>query len=412
MRLHGRILEVWQDDAGPSIALLIEGARRDLRGVRADAPLRPGDLVEVDLPEGGAPPIATRVGGPVAGAWDPDGDALRWRRPGQAPGRMELLWRRQTILRAVRGYFFDEGFLEVQAPLLVKGAPPDAHLSPMRAEGGYLTTSTEYQIKRMIVGGFEKVFTLTQNYRGGDIGARHNPEFTMLEWARAFAPLEAIEADAEALVQRALAAVAPGAEHIQIRGRSVRIAGVRWERLTVREALARHLGVHVDEAFSPASLRAAAARPDLGIEERFLDDPHMVLSILLDRVTEHLGHAIPVFLREWPALMTSSAALSTASGASGALAERSELFVAGLELSDGFPSLRDPDLQSATFARELARRAEEGLPPVELDHRYLESLRQGIPPGAGMALGFDRLVMVLTGQEHIRDVLAFSWDEL
>ncbi len=416
-RLHGRILEVWQDDAGPSLALLAEGARHVLRGVRADAPLGPGDLVEIDLggDGDGAPPLATRAGGPVAGAWDPDGDALRWRRPDQTPSRMELLWRRQTVLRAVRDFFFDQGFLEVQAPLLVKGAPPDAHLSPIRAEGGYLTTSTEYQIKRMVVGGFEKIFTLTQNYRGGDIGERHNPEFTMLEWARAFAPLEAIEDDAEALVQRALAAVSPGAEHVHLRGRAVRIAGARWERLTVRDALARHLGVHVDAAFSPASLRAAAARPDLGIEERFHDDPHMVLSILLDRVSEHLGHDVPVFLREWPALMTSSAALASpsgASGASGALAERSELFIAGLEISDGFPSLRDPDLQATTFARELARRAQEGLPPVELDHRYLESLRQGIPPGAGMALGFDRLVMILTGQEHIRDVLAFAWDEL
>ncbi|WP_437513811.1 amino acid--tRNA ligase-related protein [Sorangium sp. So ce1099] len=408
-RLHGRILETWQEGALSSMALIAGAERHVVRGLRADAPLAPGDIVEVELGDGGAPAVVRRAGGPAAGAWDPGGDALRWRQPGRAPSRMALLFQRQAILRAVREYFFEQGFLEVQAPLLVKGACPDAHLSPMRAEGGYLTTSTEYQIKRMIVGGFEKVFTLTQNFRGGDVGARHNPEFTMLEWARAFAPLDAIEDDVEAFVQRALDAVSPGAEHVEVRGRAVRIAGVRWERLTVREALAQHLGVHVDPSFSAASLRAAATRPDLGVPERFLDDPPMVLSMLLDRVTEHLGHERPVFLREWPALMTSSAELSPGSAA---LALRSELFIAGMELSDGFPSLRDPEVQAAMFARENARRAQEGKAPVGLDARYVEALRQGIPPGAGMALGFDRLVMLLTGQEHIRDVLAFTWDEL
>ena len=103
--------------------------------------------------------------------------------------------------------------------------------------------------------------------------------------------------------------------------------------------------------------------------------------------------------------------LTELSPGSSAVAQRSELFIAGLELSDGFPSLRDPDLQEALFARELARREAEGMAAVELDTRYLEALRQGIPAGAGMALGFDRLVMLLTGAERIRDVLAFAWDE-
>ena len=408
-RLYGRILDVRQEGLTRTITLLVEHAPRVIRGLPSEPPLAPGDLVAIDCPGVGCSPLVTRLGGPAPGAWDPEGDALRWRRPDQAPTRMELLWQRQTILRAVRDHFYEQGFLEAQAPLLVPGACPDVHLNPMRAERGWLTTSTEYQIKRMIVGGFPRVFTLTQNFRGGDAGERHNPEFTMLEWARAFAPLEAIEDDAEAFVQRALAAVQPGVEVICYRDRAVRVAGVRWERLTVREALARYLDVEVDATFSPESLRAAASRPELGIEERFRGDPCAVISLLLDQLTDHLGNDVPVFLREWPALMTSSAALL---GDSTAVAERSELFIAGLELADGFPSLRDPGLQEALFARELARRAEEGKPAVDLDARYVEALRQGIPPGAGMALGFDRLVLLLTGQHHIRDVLAFAWDEL
>ena len=407
--VHGRVLDVRQEGGARSVTLLVEHAPRLIRGLPAEPPIAPGDLVAIDCPGPGCSPLITRVGGPAPGAWDPEGDALRWRRPDQAPTRMELLWQRQTILRAVRDHFYEQGFLEVQAPLLVSGACPDVHLDPMRADRGWLTTSTEYQIKRMIVGGFPRVFTLTQNFRGGDAGERHNPEFTMLEWARAFAPLAAIEDDAEAFVQRALAALSPGIDVIHYRDRAVRVAGVRWERLTVREALARHLDVEIDPTFSPESLRSAATRPELGIEERFRDDPYAVISLLLDRLTDHLGNDVPVFLREWPALMTSSAALEPSSPA---LAERSELFIAGLELADGFPSLRDPDLQAALFARELARRTEDGKPAVDLDTRYMEALRQGIPPGAGMALGFDRLVLLLTGQHHIRDVLAFAWDEL
>ena len=122
-----------------------------------------------------------------------------------------------------------------------------------------------------------------------------------------------------------------------------------------------------------------------------------------------LGTPVPTFLCEWPAFMTSSAALLDDAPA---LACRSELLIAGLELSDGFPSLRDPDLQARLFDRENARRRAEGRDPVALDERYLAALREGIPPGAGMALGIDRLVMILTGKEQIRDVLALAWDEL
>ncbi|WP_169796574.1 amino acid--tRNA ligase-related protein [Chondromyces crocatus] len=387
----------------------MKGETHTVQGLLGDPALAPGDLVVLDPTDSGAPPRVLRVGGPTRGAWDPEGDALRWQRSTVSPNRMKLLWKRQTILRTVREYFYDQGFLEAQTPLLARGACPDVHLSPIQAADGYLVTSTEYQIKRMIVGGFEKVFTLTQNFRGGDAGMHHNPEFTMLEWARAFSPLEAIENDAEALVKRALEALDPGAECIHYRGRTIRLSGVHWERLSVRGALSRYLRVDIDPEFSPTSIEKAASRDDLGIEVRFRNDPHAALTLLLDQLTPHLGFEAPVFLTDWPAFMTTSASLTPGSPA---LAERSELFIAGIELSDGFPSLRDPAQQEDLFARELARREEAGLPSVPLDTRYVQALHQGLPPGAGMALGFDRLAMLLTGQEHIRSILPFSWDEL
>ena len=410
--VRGRIVEAWAAGGTPTVALL-EGAERHVLALGpGQPPLEPGDLVTLSLAAAGATVVA--IHGRAGAAWDPEGDGTRWRRSSASPSRMELLWQRQTVLRAVREYFFEQGFLEVQAPLLVRGTCPDAHLDSLRVgdavhDAAYLTTSTEYQIKRLVVGGFEKVFTLTQNFRGADVGDRHNPEFTMLEWARAFASLDAIDHDAEALVRRAFRALHPGRETLSYAGREVRVDGPTWERLTLRDAFARHLGLSLDETMSPASLRAEVGRTGVSVPETFLADDHLLVSFLVDAVQGHLGAATPTFLKEWPSHMTSSAALLPGAPA---LADRSELILAGLELSDGFPSLRDAELQARLFEREHARRAEEGKAAVAIDGRYLEALRQGIPPGAGMALGVDRLVMVLTGRSHIRDVIPFAWDEL
>ena len=406
--LRGRVIDVSTTGALRSAVILAGSASHAITLAPSAPDLTPGDLVTLTLAPDGARVDALH-GRAAPGAFRHDGDALRWRRPAESPSRMDTLWSRQAILRAIRGYFFDEGFLEVQAPLLVKGACPDAHLEPLRAGAdAYLTTSTEYQLKRMIVGGFDKVFTLTQNFRGADVGGRHNPEFTMLEWARTHASLEDIERDAEALVKRAFRAIHHDTKSLRWSGHEVAI-DAPWERLTVREALARHLGIHAASDLSPASLRSEVARLRLDVPPSFLDDDAMLVSYLLDAMQPHLGAPAPTFLCEWPSFMTSSAALL---GDAPALADRSELLIAGLELSDGFPSLRDPDLQARLFDRENARRRDEGRAQVALDERYLAALREGIPPGAGMALGIDRLVMILTGREQIRDVLALAWDEL
>jgi lysyl-tRNA synthetase class 2 len=390
-------------------AVILAGSVSRSVALAASAPaLSPGDLVTLTLAADGARVDAIHFRA-APGAWTEGGDALRWRRPAASPSRMETLWARQEILRAIRGYFHDEGFLEIQAPLLVKGACPDAHLEPLGAGAdAYLTTSTEYQIKRMIVGGFDRLFTLTQNFRGGDVGGRHNPEFTMLEWARTHASLEDIERDAEALVKRAFRAIHPDTKSVRWAGRDVDI-DAPWARVTVRDALARHLGIEAAPDLSPDSLRSEVARLGLDVPASFLDDDALLVSYLLDLMQPHLGAPAPTFLCAWPAFMTSSAAMVEGAPA---IADRSELLIAGLELSDGVPSLRDPDLQARLFDRENARRVEEGRQPVALDERYVAALREGIPPGAGMALGIDRLVMILTGREQIRDVLPFAWDEL
>lgn len=408
--LCGRVASIAEE--GPDVALIVlaDGAPRRVVAPRsASEGAAPGALVRLALDDAGRATSVSVLGGP-SGAWDAEGDGARWARRVAGGSRVEVLRRRQRILQAIRDDLYAQGFVEIESPLLVPGACPDAVLESVEATNGhYLVTSTEYQLKRLLVGGLERLFSLTKNFRAGDQGSVHSAEFTMLEWARAWRSLDDIEDDAERLVRRAFRTLhAPGAT-LRVREREVSIDGPRWERLTLRDALARHLGVEVDAAFSLASMIAAADRARVELPASFRDDPHLVVSVLLDALQPHLGHPLPTFLRAWPAFLTSSAELDPSDPN---VALRSELYVSGVELADGFPFLRDAEAQRASFARENARRVASGRAEVRVDEKYVAALAQGIPPGAGMAMGVDRLVMVLVGAEQIGDVLPFGHGEL
>jgi len=402
MSLHyGRIFIDQRTDGVRSGYLAEEARRLPLEGPAAvwgDA--QTGDLVEVRLEDGQLASV-TLVARPVR--WDAEGDGTRWLKT----GRLKRLQQRHFALRAVREYLHAQGFWEVASPLLVKGACPDAHLNAAFVQSaGPLVTSTEYQLKRLLVGGIKRPYSLTQNFRMGDLGTHHNPEFTMLEWARAWETLDAIERDAEAMARTAADAVGVGPV-LHVGGQQVDL-DAPWERLSVRKAFRMHLNVEIPTDFSTDGMAAAASCAGVEIPASFLGDRHYVLSCLLDALQPYLGWPTPVFLREWPAFMCSS----TAAGPDGEVGERSELFIGGLEIADGFPFLRDAALQRELFEVELARRAADGKSPVPVDTRYLEALAQGIPPGAGMALGVDRLMMALLDAEDIRGVMPFTWDEL
>lgn len=336
----------------------------------------------------------------------PESDALRWRKPtATGRNRMTLLQQRHLIKRAVRDYLHEQGFIEIDMPLLVKGTTPDAAIESFALQDHYLVTSCEYQIKRMEIGGFDKCYTLTQNYRAGDRGHYHNPEFTMLEWARVGESLTAIENDVEQFFLRAAAAL--GKNHVMTYQGHVLDLTPPWDRMSVRAAIARYIGVTLDD-FSASSLVVAAEKAGLEIRDTWRDDAVFLFSLVLEHLQTMLGFEKPVFLQEWPTLMTASADRD----ASGKFTHRSELFMAGVELSDGFPSLTDYTKQVRGFEEQATRRKELGLPPVAIDEKFLAAMREGFPSGAGMALGFDRMVMMLTDQPRLDDILVFNWDEL
>ncbi|HEY4156602.1 MAG TPA: EF-P lysine aminoacylase EpmA [Polyangiaceae bacterium] len=291
---------------------------------------------------------------------------------------------------AARAYFAAEQFLEVETPLRVPAPGVDLHLEAIRADGGHLITSPELHMKRLLVAGLPRIFQFARASRAEELGHLHEPEFTMLEWYRAFAGLPEILADTEQLVATVARSVAGRATLTLPDGRALD-ATPPFARVTVREAFAEHAGIHdaVDLA--------------LGDEARYFE-------ILVSRVEPGLAReSRPLFLWQYPSNQASLARLNESDPS---VAERFELYAGGVELCNGFAELTDPIEQRRRFEHERALREQRGRPSYPLDERFLAALQAGMPRAVGNALGFDRLLMLALGCSSIADVIAFPAQRL
>lgn len=309
----------------------------------------------------------------------------------------EALALRAGLLAGTRAFFAGRGLLEVETPALCSAPVTDVHLESLavaRPGGGtlgFLHTSPELAMKRLLAAGVGDCWQLARVFRGAERGRRHNPEFSLLEWYRVGWTVEALMAEVADLV----AHLASG----------LRALGpVRT--LTYREAMRAHAGVDPFAADAPALLAAArgagVASPP-GLEA----DRDACLDLVFGAVVEPaLDPDRPTFIHDFPA---SQAALARIRPGDPPVAERFELFLGGMELANGFHELTDAAEQADRFETDLAARRARGLPVVEADRRFLAALEAGLPACAGVALGFDRLVMALTGAPCIDDVLAFPW---
>lgn len=337
-------------------------------------------------------------------------DKSRWNAPCGASTRMQNLIQRHTILNTIREDLNSQGFVEIETPLVVKSTCPDLYIDSMHADGGYLATSTEYQIKRMIVGGFDKVYTLTKNFRAEDNGRYHSSEFTMLEWARPHGTLQTIEEDTVRFIRKVFTKLYPGIISIQTpTGQEIDFISKEWESISVREAFKKYMQMDELEDFSLQPLLRSAQKAHIDIPTWCQAEATVLISYLMDQLQCHLGQGTPTFLQEWPAYLTTSAPPSLKDPYA---AERTELYIGGIEIANGFPFLTDATLQEKLFQEKLEMRQQAGKEPVLIDARLIAALKEGMPSGAGMALGIDRLVMLLVGATRIADVQAFSWDEL
>jgi elongation factor P--(R)-beta-lysine ligase len=304
---------------------------------------------------------------------------------------VKRLRERARVLSDVRAFFAARGFLEVQTPVLVPSPGLDLHLDAFEAQDAHrgmprwLATSPEYQMKRLLADGFERIVQIGPCFRRGEIGARHNPEFTMLEWYRAHAGVDDVMRDTEQLV----AAVTGGA--VELEGRRVDLRPP-FERLGVCAAFERFAGWSRQE-----TLGAAA-----GDEDRYF----RTLVDVVEPAIEKLDHG--VFLVDYP---STQASLARKKPGEPDLAERFELYVAGVELCNGFGELVDPVEQRARLEHDQGQRRARGLPVYPIDERFLDALSR-VPPSGGNALGLDRLVALVCGTTSIADVVAFTADEL
>jgi lysyl-tRNA synthetase class 2 len=304
---------------------------------------------------------------------------------------------RAKVLQGVRAFLDAQGYLEVETPILqplfggATARPFVTHYNALDADF-FLRIAPELYLKRLIVGGLERVYEIARNFRNEGLSQRHNPEFTMLELYEAQADYRRMMEISEQMIER-LARAVTGGTRVTFRGGEYDLAAP-FARRSYSELFAEHNGCEFDD--EPA-VRARAER--LGLK-----DPGNRWKLMNDvfeaTVEDHLSG--PIFVTDYPVPICP---LAKTSPADPRLAERFELFVAGMELGNAFTELNDPAEQERRFAEQIDAKDPER--PGEVDLDYVQALEYGMPPTGGLGIGIDRLCMLLTGQDSIRDVLLF-----
>lgn len=311
---------------------------------------------------------------------------------------------KSKIIRTIREFFDNQGFMEVETPMMQQ-IPGGATARPFKtfhqALGMdlYLRVAPELYLKRLVVGGFEKVYELNRNFRNEGISTNHNPEFTMLEFYIAYATYEDLMGLSERLILYILEKLF-GKTRLEYQGNRVDFT-TPWPRITLMDSL-RDIGGIAEKVLSnEKALRDFARGKGVEIGER--DGIGYVLTKLFDHLVEP-KLIRPTYIVDYP---VETSPLSRRSDENPDIAERFELFIAGKEIANGFSELNDPDDQRDRFLNQVALRDAGDEEALFMDEDYLRALECGLPPTAGEGVGVDRLVMVLTDSPSIRDVILF-----
>jgi lysyl-tRNA synthetase class 2 len=334
-----------------------------------------------------------------------------WWAPHVQADRRSFLAARGRITAAARDFFRSRGFTEVESAVLQVSPGNEAHLhafaTELHASDGshshlYLHTSPEFACKKLLAAGERKIFDFARVFRNRERGALHHPEFTLLEWYRAEERYEAVIEDCALLV--AATAHAAGTRRLGFRDR-IATPFAEPERMTVAQAFARFANIDLLATASATTAdrdALAAAAANAGVRVAADDTWADVFSrVLVERIEPNLGIGRPTILYEYP---VSEAALARRTAHDPRVAERFELYVCGVELANGFGELTDPAEQRRRFEAEMAEKERLHGERYPLDEDFLAALT-AMPPASGVALGFDRLVMLLTGAQRIEQVI-------
>jgi lysyl-tRNA synthetase class 2 len=294
--------------------------------------------------------------------------------------RKQALEVRATVLSSIRSFFEGHGFLEIDTPVRVRAPALEDHIDAEPAGDHYLRTSPELHMKRLLAAGYPRIYQMGPCFRRGESGLVHHPEYTMLEWYRAHADYGDILLDTRNLLNH-IAREIHGDTLLTYNGHRVDLAD-SWETWTVADAFAAHAGWNPVEQYNP---------------DRFDID-------LVEKVEPAMPSDRPVVLIDYPA---EAAALARRKEDNPRIAERWELYIGGLELANAYSELNDAAEQRARFEDCVRQRSERGAEIYPLDEAFLQALEQGMPPAGGIALGIDRLVMLMADANSLQDVTAF-----
>lgn len=312
---------------------------------------------------------------------------------------------RSQIIEYIRKYFLSMDYIEVETPMLQQ-IPGGATARPFITHHNaldidmYLRIAPELYLKRLVVGGMERVFEINRNFRNEGLSTRHNPEFTMLEFYQAYADYNDMMDLTEALV-RGLVVEVTGGEHLDVNGVDTDF-GQPFDRFSMTDAI-----LHYNPEFEPAQLddlkAATALARSLGIEVSDSWGLGKIQLEIFEKTTEEQLQT-PTFITAYPAEVSP---LARRSDENDFLTDRFEFFVGGREIANGFSELNDPEDQAERFRAQVAEKEAGDQEAMHFDADYIRALEYGMPPTAGQGIGIDRLVMLLTGQPSIRDVLLF-----
>lgn len=311
---------------------------------------------------------------------------------------MEHIRLRARLLATIRAFFAERGVMEVETPLLSAAAATDPYLESFSCryhgpgeydgERFYLQTSPEFAMKRLLAAGSGPIYQICKSFRNGEFGRHHNPEFTMLEWYRPGFDHHLLMDEVEALIRMILGC-----------GEA--------ERVSYGDLFQRHLGFD-PHTVSCDRLQRCARLKGLDVAGMGDADRDTWLTLLLTHLIEpSLGAKQPLFVYDFPA---SQAMLARVREGQPAVAERFELYVKGVELANGFHELADAGQQRRRFEENLNKRSELGMARLPMDSSLLQALVAGLPDCAGVALGMDRLLMLVAGADALRQIIAFPFD--
>ena len=310
---------------------------------------------------------------------------------------------RSRIIQSLRGYLQDQDFLEVETPMmhaLTSGAnarPFQTHHNTLGCDL-FLRVAPELHLKRLVVGGFDRVFEINRNFRNEGMSTRHNPEFTMVEFYQAYADYQDMMDLTEELLKHVVKSVHPSGV---VENQGVQLDFNHFARMTMTEAICHHVeGIDSDMVQDHTALSNFAKKAGHDVSDRCLGEVQL---IIFEEMVEHLIIQ-PCFITHYPTVVSP---LARRSDDDPEVTDRFELFIAGKEIANAFSELNDPDDQANRFQAQAEAKQTGDDEAMDYDHDYINALEYGMPPTGGVGIGIDRLVMLLTDAASIRDVILF-----